>query len=192
MDRDIFIKELEALRGCEFRYLHESRKIEDLVQSYLKTPALHGLEWNKELLLHLLNSEYAPLQRVARTGLQPGGFLVSRSPRIGPWIVYAGFIAMWAVSIAYAVSPYRSFRTWALFIPLVGFTIYHVHSWLRLRRLTADVQALFDREIVPGRFDPGTVSERLRALGQKGLKVHPNVFVLLELQQGLQSPAARP
>ncbi|MBZ0167886.1 hypothetical protein MELA_01675 [Candidatus Methylomirabilis lanthanidiphila] len=190
MDRDAFIKELEGLRGCEFRYLHESQRIENLVQSYLDSPKLHSLDGNKQLLYHLLNSEYAPLQRVARTGLQPGGFLVSRFPRVGHWIVYAGFITIWAVSIGYALSPYRSSQAWALLIPLLGFTIYHLRGWLRLRALTAEVRELFDREILPGHFDPASMFERLRALAQKGLKVHPNVFALLQLQQHLQSPPA--
>jgi len=186
MDRDTFIKELEALRGCEFRYLHESQKIEGLVQSYLNTPALHSLEWNKQLLLHLLNSEYAPLQRVARTGLQPTGLVVGRFPRVGPWVVYAGFIAIWAVAIGYALSPFRSSHAWGLIIPLTGFTVYHLRGWWRLRTLTAQVRELFDHEIVSGRFDPATVAERLRTLTQKGLKIHPNVFALLQLQEHLQ------
>src|SRR5574337_1669215 len=112
MDHHAFSKELEELRGCQFMYLRESQKIEYLVQSYLELPELHSLDYNRQLLYHLLNSEYAPLQRFARTGLQPGGFWVSRFPRTGPWIVYAGFIAMWVVSIVYALSSYGSkFRT---------------------------------------------------------------------------------
>src|SRR5574337_182414 len=110
MDRDVFSKELEGLRGCQFVYLHESRKIEDLVQSYLESPGLHSLDYNKRLLYHLLNSEYAPLQRVARTGLHPGGFWVRRFPRVGPWVVYALFIAIWAVSIWYVLSDRKSTR----------------------------------------------------------------------------------
>lgn len=190
MDCEAFTKELEELRGCEFMYLHESRRIENLVQSYLGSPELHGLDYNRQLLYHLLHSEYAPLQRVARTGLQPGGFWVRRFPRVGPWIVYAGFIAIWAVSIGYMLSPYRSSQAWALVLPLIAFTIYHVRGWLRLRALTAEMRRLFDREIVPGHFDPVTLSEHLRALEQKGLKVHTNVFALLQLQQHLQSPPA--
>lgn len=192
MDDHAFINELEELRGCEFRYVHESRRIETLVQSYLESPELHSLDHNKQLLYHLLNSEYAPLQRVARTGLQPSGFLLSRFPRVGPWVVYAGFVAIWAVSIGYALSPFRSSQAWALIIPLIGFTVYHLRGWLRLRALTADVRELFDREIVSGRFDPTTLSERLRALMQKGLKIHPHVFALLQLQEHLQHSPTSP
>lgn len=190
MDYEVFIKELEALRGCQFMYLHESRKIEDLVQSYLESSTLHSLDHTIQLLYQLLNSEYAPLQRVARTGLQPSGFWVRKFPRVGPWVVYTGFIAIWAVSIMYAVSPYRSSQTWALFIPLLGFTIYHLHGWFRIRALAAAVRELIDREILPGRFDPATLSDRLHALEHKGLKVHPNVFTLLQLQQRLHGPSA--
>ncbi len=192
MDRDTFIKELEELRGCQFMYLRESRKIENLVQSYLESSELHSLDHNRQLLYHLLNSEHAPLQRVARTGLQPGGFWVRRFPQVGPWVVYAGFIAVWVVGIGYALSPFRSSQAWALLIPLIAFTVYHLRGWLRLRALAAEVRELFDREIVPGRFDPATLSERLRALGQKGLKIHPHVFALLDLQQHLHSQPADP
>ncbi|NJD68078.1 MAG: hypothetical protein C3F12_11355 [Candidatus Methylomirabilota bacterium] len=190
MDRDTFIQEIEALRGCEFRYLHESEKIENLVQSYLESPKLHNPDYNRQLLYHLLNSEYAPLQRVARTGLQPGGLLVSRFPRVGPWIVYAGFIAIWALCIIYLLSPYRTGQAWALMIPLVGFTIYHLHGWFKLRALTAEVRELFEREIVPGTFNPSSVCEHLLALGKKGLKIHRNVFALLDVQQRLHTPPA--
>lgn len=189
MDRKTFITELETLQGCQFMYLHESRKIEGLVQSYLESPKLHNLDHNRRLVYHLLNSEYAPLQRIARTGLQPGGFLVRRFPQVGPFVAYVGFAAIWALSIWYLFSPLRTSQAWALLIPLLGFTIYHVRSWLRLRALTADVQKLFDREILSGQVDPKALFERLSELGQRGLKIHPHVFTLLELQQHLQSPA---
>lgn len=196
MDHRAFNKELGELRGCEFMYLHESQRIENLVQSYLDSPELHGLDRNRQLLYHLLNSEYAPLQRFARTGLQPGGFLIRRFPQAGPGIVYAGFITVWIVSIMYALSSsgstYQAVNRWLLIVPLLGFTVYHLRGWLRIRAITNEVRGLFDREILPGHFDPATLSDRLRALGQKGLKVHPNVFALLELQQHLQSPPADP
>lgn len=194
MDCDAFIKELEELRGCQFMYLHESRRIENLVQAYLESPELHSLDYNRQLLYHLLNSEYAPLQRFARTGLQPGGFWVSRFPRTGPWIVYTGFIAIWVVSTLYALfshgSTQQSIGVWILVAMITGLTVYYLRGWLRLRRITDEMRGLFDREIVPGHFDPATLSDRLRALTQKGLKVHPNVFALLRLQQRLQSPPA--
>jgi hypothetical protein len=190
MDCETFIKELEELRDCQFMYLHESRKIESLVQSYLDSPELHSLDRNRQLLYHLLNAEYAPLQRFARTGLQPGGLLVRRFPRAGPGIVYAGFITIWIVSIMYAISSSSStsqaFNRWLLIVPLIGFTAYHLRGWLRLRAITNEVRGLFDREIIPGHFDPAILSDRLRALGQKGLKVHPNVFALLRLQQRME------
>lgn len=196
MDHRAFNKELGELRGCEFKYLHESQRIENLVQSYLDSPALHSLDRNRQLLYHLLNSEYAPLQRFARTGLQPGGFLIRRFPQAGPGIVYAGFITVWIVSIMYALSSsgstFQAVNRWVLIVPLLGFTAYHLRGWLRLRAITNEVRGLFDHEILPGHFDPGTVSERLRVLGQKGLKVHPNVFVLLELQRRLESPQSDP
>lgn len=194
MDHDAFIKELEELRGCEFMYLHESQRIEKLVQSYLDSPELHSLDSNRQLLYQLLNAEYAPLQRFARTGLQPSGFWVSKFPQAGPWIVYAMTIAIWIASIMYALSPSGStsqaVNRWLLIVPLIGFTAYHLRGWLRLRAIANEVRGLFDREIVPGHFDPEILSDRLRALGQKGLKVHPNVFVLLQLQQRLQDPPA--
>lgn len=194
MNKQAFNKDLEKLRGCEFMYLHESRTIENLVQSYLNSPELHSLEYNRQLLYHLLNSEYAPLQRFARTGLQPSGFWVGRFPQAGPLIVYAGVVTIWVVSIMYALSSYgssgRSFKTWLLLVPLIGFTIFHLRGWLRLRTIANDMRGLLDREIVPGHFDPASVGDRLYALQQKGLKVHPNVFVLLQLQQHLQSPPA--
>jgi hypothetical protein len=94
----------------------------------------------------------------------------------------------------YALSSYGStgqgIKAWVLIVPLIGFTAYHLRGWLRLRAIANEVRGLFDREIVPGHFDPETLSDRLRALGQKGLKVHPNVFVLLQLQQRLQDPPA--
>lgn len=195
MDDQAFNKELEELRGCEFLYLHESQKIEGLVQTYLESQELHSPERNKQLLYHLLNSEYAPLQRFARTGLQPNGFWVSKFPRVGPWIVYALVVAIWAVSITYALSLSgsigRNFQAWALIAPLIGFTVYHLRGWLRLRAIANEMRGLVDREIVPGRFDPQSVGDRLYALQQtKGLKVHPSVYALLRLQQHLQSPAA--
>lgn len=193
MDDQTFNKELVELRGCQFMYLHESQKIERLVQSYLESPHLHSLDYNRQLLYHLLNSEYAPLQRFARTGLQPTGFWVSKFPRAGPWIVYALAVAIWVVSIVYAVSSSgstgQSFKALALIAPLIGFTVYHLRGWLRLRAIAKEMGGLFDREIVPGHFDPVSVGDRLYALQQKGLRVHPHVFTLLRLQQHLQSPA---
>jgi hypothetical protein len=194
MDHRAFNKELGELRGCEFKYLHESQKIENLVQSYLNSPELHSLDRNRQLLYHLLNSEYAPLKRFARTGLQQGGLLIRKFPRVGPGIVYAGFITIWIVSIMYALSSsgstFQAVNRWVLIVPLTGFTAYHLRGWLRLRAITKEVRGLFDREIIPGHFDPATLSDRLRALEQKGLRIHPNVFALLQLQQDLQSPPA--
>jgi hypothetical protein len=194
MDYQLFSKELEELRGCQFLYLRESRKIEDLVRSYLESPELHGLDYNRQLLCHLLNSEYAPLQRFARTGLQPDGFWVRTFPRVGPWIVYAGIVAIWVLSIIYAlfshVSPMHSIGVWVLVLMITGLTAYYLRGWLRLRAITAEMRELFDREILPGHFDPTALSDRLHALRQRGLKIHPNVFALLQLQQRLQSPSA--
>lgn len=196
MDHRTFNKELEELRGCEFLYLHESQKIENLVQSYLDSPELHSVDRNRQLLYHLLNSEYAPLKRFTRTGLQPSGLLVRKFPRAGPGIVYAGFITIWIISIIYALSPsdsgFQAVNRWLLMIPLAGFTAYHLRGWLRLRAVTNEMRGLFDREIIPGRFDPATLSDRLRVLEQKGLRTHPNVFSLLQLQQQLLSPPADP
>ncbi len=196
MDHRAFDKELGKLRGSEFIYLHESQRIENLVQSYLDFPKLHSLDRNQQLLYHLLNSEYAPLKRFARTGLQPGGLLIRKFPRAGPGIVYVGFITIWIASIMYAVSPsgstFQAVNRWVLLVPLMGFTAYHLRGWLRLRAITNEMRRLFDREIIPGHFDPATLSDRLRALGKKGLKIHPNVFALLQLQQRLQSPPADP
>lgn len=194
MDYHAFSKELEELRGCQFRYLHESQRIEDLVQSYLESPELHSLDCNRQLLYHLLNSEYAPLQRFARTGLRPDGFWVRRFPRVGPWIIYAGVVTIWVLSILYALlshgSTRRSIEAWVLVVMITGLTAYYLRGWLRLRAITDEVRGLFDREILPGHFDPTTLSDRLHALKQKGLRVHPNVFALLQLQQRLQSPPA--
>ncbi|GEM_PF-4921358 len=192
MDHRAFIKEIEEFRGCQFLYLHESQRIETLAQSYLDSPDLHGLDSNKQLLYHLLNSEYAPLQRFTQTGLQPDGFLVRRLPRVGPWIVYAGIVAMWVLSVAYALfspgSTFQSLGAWVSVALITCFTVYYLRGWLRLRAITNEVQGLFDREILPGHFDPTTLSDRLHALKQKGLRVHPHVFALLQLQQHLQSP----
>lgn len=194
MDYHVFSKELEELRGCQFMYLRESQKIEDLVQSYLESPELHSLDCNRQLLYHLLNSEYAPLQRFTRTGLQPDGFWVRTFPRVGPWIVYAGIVAIWVLSIIYAlfshVSTMHSIGVWVLVLMITGLMAYYLRGWLRLRAITGEMRELFDREILPGHFDPTALSDRLRALKQKGLKVHPNVFALLQLQQHLQSPPA--
>lgn len=194
MDYHAFTEELEELRGCQFMYLRESRKIENLVQSYLESPELHSLDCNRQLLYHLLNSEHAPLQRFARTGLQPDGFWVRTFPRVGPWIVYTGVIAMWVLSIIAALflrgSTQQSIGAWVLVAMITGLTVYYLRGWLRLRAITNEVRGLFDREILPGRFDPTTLSDRLHALEQKGLKVHSNVFALLRLQQRLQSPPA--
>lgn len=194
MEHYAFIKELEELRGCQFLYLRDSQKIEKLVQSYLESPELHSLDDNRQLLYHLLNSEYAPLQRFARTGLQPDGFWVRTFPRVGPWIVYTGVIAMWVLSIIAALflrgSTQQSIGAWVLVAMITGLTVYYLRGWLRLRAITNEVQGIVDREILPGHFDPTTLSDRLHALRQKGLKVHPNVFALLELQQRLPSPPA--
>ncbi|MBZ0160266.1 MAG: hypothetical protein K8G79_09050 [bacterium] len=192
MDYHVFSKELEELRGCQFLYVRDSRKIESLVQSYLDSPELHSLECSRQLLYHLLNSEYAPLQRFARTGLQPDGFWVRRFPRVGPWIVYAGVITMWVLSIIIALSLRGSMRqslgTWALVVLMTGFIAHYLRGWLRLRTITNEARGLFDHEILHGHFDPTTLSDRLHALEHKGLKVHANAFVLLQLQQRLQGP----
>lgn len=194
MDYHAFSKELEELRGCQFRYLRESQRIEELVQSYLESSKLHSLDCNRQLLYHLLNSEYAPLQRFARTGLQPDGFWVRTFPRVGPWIVYAGIVAIWVLSIIVALllrgSILQSIGVWSLVVLMTGFIAYYLRGWLRLRAITDEVQGLFDREILPGHFDPTTLGDRLHALQQRGFKVHPNVFALLQLQQRLQSPPA--
>ncbi|MDE2059870.1 MAG: hypothetical protein KGL31_03670 [candidate division NC10 bacterium] len=194
MDHHAFIKELEELRGCEFMYLRESRKIEDLVQSYLESPELHSLDRNRQLLYHLLNSEYAPLQRFTRTGLQPDGFWVRTFPRVGPWIIYAGVITIWVLGIIYALFSHgfnrQSLGAWALVVLMTGYIAYYLRGWLRLRAITDEVRGLFDREILHGHFDPTTLSDRLHVLKQKGLRVHPNAFALLQLQQHLQGPPA--
>ena len=192
MDDQTLNKELEELRGCQFRYLHESQKIERLVQSYLESPHLHSLDYNRRLLYHLLNSECAPLQRFARTGLQPDGFWVRTFPRVGPWIVYTGVIVMWIFSIIAALllrgSTQQSIGAWVLVAMITGLTAYYLRGWSRLRAITNEVQEIFDRESLPGHFDPTKLGDRLSALRRKGLKIHPNVFALLELQQRLPSP----
>lgn len=194
MEHHAFIKELEEFRGCQFLYLRDSQKIEKLVQSYLESPELHSLDYNRQLLYHLLNSECAPLQRFARTGLQPDGFWVRTFPRVGPWIVYTGVIVMWVFSIIAALflrgSTQQSIGAWVLVAMITGLTVYYLRGWSRLRAITNEVQEIFDREILPGHFDPTTLSDRLHALRHKGLKVHPNVFALLQLQQRLPSPPA--
>lgn len=192
MSHRAFTKELEEFRGCQFMYLRESQRIEELVQSYLESPELHSLDTNQQLLYYLLNSEYAPLQRFARTGLQPDGFWVRTFPRVGPWIVYAGIVALWVFSILYALfshgSIMHSIGVWVLVLMITGFTAYYLRGWLRLKTIAEELRGIFDCEIAPGHFDPTTLGNRLYALKQKGLRVHPNVFALLQLHQHLQNP----
>jgi biotin transporter BioY len=108
--------------------------------------------------------------------------------------VYTGVIAIWVSSIIAALvlrgSTQQSIGAWVLVAMIAGLTVYYLRGWLRLRAITNEVQGLFDREILPGHYDPTTLGNRLYALKQKGLKVHPHVFALLQLHQHLQSPPA--
>lgn len=193
MNHQSFLKELEEFRDCQFLYLRESQKIEELVRSYLESPELHGLDYNRQLLYYLLNAEYAPLHRFTRTGLQPDGFWVRRFPKVGPWIVYTGIIGIWILSIVGALilrgSVQQSIGAWAAVVLMTGFIAYYVRGWLRLKAITDEVRGLFDGEIRSDHFDPIALGDRLYALKQKGLKVHQHVFSLLQLQQRLQSPS---
>lgn len=191
-DRATLIRELKGFKGCQFDKLIEREKIETLVQKYLESPEVHSLEFNKQLLYYLINSEYAPFQVIARTGLQPTGFWLSAFPRAGSWIVYAGVMAIWVVSIRSVLSslasPLQSTLAWVWIAVLASLTVYHLCRLLRFKILNIELQWLFKREVQPGNFDPLTLSQRLQHFERKyGLKLHSNVFALLRLQEHLQN-----
>lgn len=193
LNYDTVTRKLEEFKGCQFTGMSERQRIEDLVQGYLESPQVHTLDFNRQLLYHLINAEYAPFQVVARSGLQPTGFWVSTFPRVGAWIVYAGLTVIWVASVSAVLSSHRStlqsLVAWVWIALLAALTAYHLRRFLRFRLLNVDLQSLFEREIQPGNFDPSTLSQRLHRLEEKyGLKLHSNVFALLRLQKRLLNP----
>ncbi len=134
---------------------------------------------------HLLQSEVAPTARLAATGLDPTGFLVSAYPRGGLWATYGLFLAL-CMLVGYRAKNGDYF--WSIIFCLVA--VMWFWRWWRVNRIVRDVESQVLRELRSGHFDPHTLRERLWRLEGYGFRPHSNVYALFRIDKRLRSSRA--
>jgi hypothetical protein len=94
-----FDERLAGFSSCSFEALADREDIETLVQEYLDSPGIQHRHLSARLLLLLFRSEYFPLLRLARSGVDSSDFLSGRSTRLGRWMIYVSVGALWACAL---------------------------------------------------------------------------------------------
>jgi hypothetical protein len=180
-----FDERLAAFRACDFTTRGQREDIEQLTEEYIGRPSLQTRARTRLLLWHLLSSEIAPTARIAATGLDPVGLIMSLSPRMGRWLVYAVFLALWALAFSQARNG-----SYVLVIVMALWSVAVGYRWWRCNSIIRDLNSQILRELRSEYFDPSTLRRRLWRIEGQGFRPHSNVYALFRIDAQLSAGRA--